>query len=86
MSEISVGCLDGPTSRPRRRDKGYLSSQSPYLSWSLWSYGINFDTNNTRAKLYSNVAASKTGFCLNLDWRCSREVPKKSFTVEEFDF
>ena len=87
MSEISVGCLDGPTSRPRRRDKGSLSSQSPCIYLDLCDHMESiFDTNNTRAKLYSNVAASKTGFCLNLDWRCSREVPKKSFTVEEFEF
>ena len=77
MSEISVGCLDGPTSRPRRRDKGSLSSQSPCIYLDLCDHMESiFDTNNTRAKLYSNVAASKTGFCLNLDWRCSREVPK----------
>ena len=35
MSEISVGCLDGPTSRPRRRDKGSLSSQSPCIYLDL---------------------------------------------------
>ena len=35
MSEISVGCLDGPTSRPRRRDKGSLSSQSPCIDLDL---------------------------------------------------
>ena len=87
MSEISVGCLDGPTSRPRRRDKGSLSSQSPCIYLDLCDHMESiFDTNNTRAKLYSNVAASKTGFCLNQDWICSREVPKKRFTVEEFDF
>ena len=69
MSEISVGCLDGPTSRPRRRDKGSLSSQSPCIYFDLCDHMESiFDTNNTRSKPYSNVAASKTGFCFNLDY------------------